>query len=166
MRPLQVGLADNLWRLGLKPKEYAFVVEYTKDFDARRAAAASGYAPDTGYQLRDKEHISTAVEMVLQHRLEQSHIDAEWLLWELVDNHMIARAQGKLTASNTALHLIGKHGKVDAFAAEKVVVATDKDVMDRLERARRRAAGVPLMTASANGNDAPATSEAPPVSFF
>lgn len=125
----------------LTPKEANFVIEYTKDFDARRAAAASGYAPDSGYQMLNKENIGTAIDRVLQQRLENCHITAEWLLMEAVDNHMIARQNGNVSASNTALGLIGKHIHVDAFAKDKIdlTVNSSKEVMERLLRGRRRA---------------------------
>jgi len=123
---------------GLQPKEANFVIEYCKDFAARRAAEASGYAPDTGYGLLKKEHINAAIENVLAHRLEASHIDAEWVLMEAVDNHLIARQQGNISASNTSLNLVAKHVFVDAFAAEKVEVNSDKEVMERLRRGRQR----------------------------
>ena len=56
----------------------------------------------------------------------------------MVDNHRIARQQGNITASNTALNMVGKHKRVDAFAADKIKVSTDADVMDRLVAARHR----------------------------
>ncbi len=123
---------------GLNPKEANFVIEYTKDFSARRAAEASGYAADTGYELKDREHIGRAIDRVLRQRLDASHIDAEWVLMEAVDNHLIARQQGNISASNTSLNLVAKHVMVDAFAAEKVEVSSDKEVMERLLRGRRR----------------------------
>ena len=124
----------------MRPKEANFVIEYTKDFSARRAAEASGYAADTGHQLKEKEHIAAAIENVLASRLEASHIDAEWVLMEAVDNHLIARQQGNISASNTSLNLVAKHVFVDAFAAEKVEVNSDKEIMDRLMRGRKRVA--------------------------
>ena len=124
---------------GLKPSELNFVIEYCKDFSARRAAEASGYQPDSGYQLKEKPHIQAAVNKVLESRLEASHIDAEWVLMECVDNHMIARQAGNISASNTALGIVAKHKMVDAFAAEKVDVTSDADVMSRLLRGRERA---------------------------
>ena len=123
---------------GLQPKEANFVIEFTKDFSARRAAEASGYAPDTGYQLKEKPAIAAAIERVLAERLEASHIDAEWVLMEAVDNHLIARQAGNISASNTSLNLVAKHVFVDAFAAEKVEVNSDKEVMERLLRGRKR----------------------------
>jgi len=123
---------------GLNPRDANFVVEYCKDFSARRAAEASGWSPDSGHGIRNKKHISAAIERVLAARLETSDIDAEWLLMEAVDNHLIARQRGNLPASNTALNLVAKHVFVDAFAAEKVEVNSDKEVMDRLLRGRKR----------------------------
>jgi len=126
---------------GLKSQEANFVIEYCKDFSARRAAEASGYAPDTGYQLKEKTHIAAAINHVLAQRLEASHIDAEWVLMEAVDNHLIARQQGNISASNTSLNLVAKHVFVDAFAAEKIEVNSDKEVMERLLRGRKRLHG-------------------------
>ena len=127
---------------GLSPKHANFVIEYAKDFSARRAAEASGFSPDSGYAIRDRDDVRAAIERVLGARLEASHIDAEWVLMEAVDNHMIARQAGNISASNTALTLVAKHVFVDAFAAEKVEVNSDKEVMDRLLRGRKRARGV------------------------
>lgn len=125
----------------LPAKEANFVVEYIKDFAPRRAAEASGYAPDTGYSLLQKPGISAAIEHIIQERLEVNQIDADWLLTEMVDNHMIARQQGNISASNTALNMVGKHKRVDAFAADKIKVSTDADVIDRLAAARNRLSG-------------------------
>jgi hypothetical protein len=128
----------DLVGIDLSVKHAAFVIEYIKDFDAQRAAIAAGYEPTSTSGLLNNEKIQEALERVLAGRLEQAMIDNEWLLMELVDNHLIARQSGKIAASNTALGLIGKHAKVDAFAAEKVIVAGDKEVMERLLRARER----------------------------
>tara|TARA_R110000850_G_scaffold161409_1_gene285964 strand:+ start:185 stop:637 length:453 start_codon:yes stop_codon:yes gene_type:complete len=122
----------------LPPKEAYFVVEYIKDFAPRRAAEAAGFAADYGYRLLDKVEVSNAIEVIIQQRLEENQIDTDWLLYEMVDNHRIARQQGNITASNTALNMVGKHKRVDAFAADKIKVSTDADVMDRLVAARHR----------------------------
>ena len=123
---------------GLKPQYANFVIEYVKDFAPRRAAEASGYSPDYGSTLKDKPDVAAAINHVLAQRLEASHIDAEWVLMEAVDNHLIARQQGNISASNTSLNLVAKHVFVDAFAAEKVNVTDDKEVMERLMRGRKR----------------------------
>jgi phage terminase small subunit len=134
----RISLAD-IYGVGISdPKRANFVIEYSKDFDARRAAAVSGYAADYGYKLRDDPEIQAALEHILTYRLETSHVDAEWLLWELVDNHQIARAAGNISASNTALNTLAKHAMIDAFAAEKVEIAGDEAIKERLLRARKR----------------------------
>jgi phage terminase small subunit len=131
----KVRLLDEL---RLPPKKANFVVEYIKDFAPRRAAEASGFSADHGYVLLKEPAVSDAVEYIIQQRLEVNMIDADWLLNEMVDNHMIARQQGNITASNTALNMVGKHKRVDAFAADKIKVSTDADVVDRLAAARQR----------------------------
>jgi len=123
---------------GLSPKEANFVIEYCKDFAPRRAAEASGYSADTGYRLKERFDIAACIDFVIAQRLETSHIDAEWVLLEAVDNHLIARQSGNINASNTALNLVAKHVFVDAFAAEKVEVNSDKEIMERLMRGRKR----------------------------
>ena len=125
---------------GLKPKEANFVIEFVKDFAARRAAEASGYSPDYGHKLMTKDHIQQAIDRILEARLETSHIDAEWVLMEAVDNHMIARQQGNITASNTALSLVAKHTMVDAMASDKLNmnIHADKEITEKLMRGRQR----------------------------
>ena len=123
---------------GLDAKQAAFIIEYSKDFDARRAAVVAGYAADYGYKLKEEPVVNAALERILQMRLDSSHIDAEWLLMELVDNHVIARQNGNITASNTALNILAKHAAVDAFAAEKVEIAGAEQIRERLMRARKR----------------------------
>jgi len=123
---------------GLNPKEGNFVVEYCKDFNARRSAKVSGYEPDHGYRLRKEPHIAAAIDRVVLRRLDATDIDAEWVLMEAVDNAIIAKQNSNISASNTALNLVAKHVMVDAFAADKVLSVTDKDIVERLQRARKR----------------------------
>jgi len=126
---------------GLNDKELRFVVEYVKDCNARRAAVASGACqPDSAYTYRDKAHVRAAINKLLSEALEAAQIDAEWLIMELVDNHRIARLEGNLSASNSALNTIAKHKFVDAFAADKVQVIDDKEIMSKLIRGRERVA--------------------------
>lgn len=129
----------------LEPKHASFVVEYVKDFAPRRAAEASGYASEYGYKLLLMVDVNEAIEYIIQQRLEVNMIDADWLLTEMVDNHMIARQQGNISASNTALGMVGKHKRIDAFAADKIKVTTDSDVMDRLTSARKRLSRVSFL---------------------
>ena len=131
----RIKLLDELH---LEPKHALFVIEYVKDCATRRAAEAAGYSSDYGYKLLEIPEISAAIDKIFQDRLEANMIDTDWLLYEMVDNHRIARQQGNITASNTALNMVGKHKRVDAFAADKIKVSTDADVMDRLVAARKR----------------------------
>ena len=54
---------------GLNPREANFVIEYCKDFSARRAAEASGWARDHGYKLVEKDHIAAAINRVISARV-------------------------------------------------------------------------------------------------
>lgn len=128
---------------GLTPKQAMFVIEYCKDFDPRRAAVASGHSADSGYQMKERPEITEAVDRIILTRMEESHIDAEWVLYEAVENHQIARQLGNITASNTALQLIAKHVSVDALAKDRVELSgsVDEEIMERLRRGRRRASG-------------------------
>lgn len=123
---------------GLSFRDFNFVVEYTKDFNPRRASVACGMDPDTGYIFRKKTHIVEAIETFLARRVEASDIDAEWVLMEAVDNVLISKQLGKMSASNAALNIVAKHCNVDAYAAEKVKIDTADDVVQRLKRARDR----------------------------
>ena len=135
----------------------AFVIEYSRDYDVTRAAQAVGISYSTGCDwIKNDPCVALALNNILESRLESSHIDAEWLLYELVDNHRIARERGNISASNTALSTIAKLAAVDAFAAEKTIVASDQDVMDRLMRGRSRMRD--------NGGDVPLQHK--PVSFI
>ena len=127
--------------VALPANKLNFVIEYSKDWNARRAAKASGYEPDSGYRLAQEDDIQAAIAAILSHRLDSSHIDAEWVLMEAVDNHRIARQADNISASNTALNLIAKHTMVDALASDKLNmnVQGDQAVMERLMRGRVRA---------------------------
>lgn len=127
---------------GLDVQRQVFVMEYCKDFAARRAAEAAGFAPDTGYKLLKEPQIEVTIARIIAARAEKAEIDAEWLLYEAVDNHYLARQQGNIASSNAALNLIAKHSAVDALAADRVQLIDDDEVMERLVAGRRRAAGL------------------------
>lgn len=126
---------------GLQIRHAVFVLEYLKDFDASLAAERAGFARATGLDLLNRPDVKETISLVLEKKMESIGIDAEWVLMELVDNHYLARQQGKLTASNTALRTIAAHATVDAFAAEKVQVASDDEIREVLLRGRRRGVG-------------------------
>lgn len=125
---------------GCTPQEINFVIEYTIDWNARRAAKASGYHPDMGYKLRERDHIEAAIKTVLLNRMDAASIDAEWVLLAAYDNYKIALSAGNITAANTALSIIAKHSAVDAFAAEKLMLVDDSEIKARLDRGRDRVA--------------------------
>ena len=145
----------DLVKMQMKPKEAAFVAEYMRDFNARRAAESAGYAPDTGYELLKREAIKQAIEYITQHSMQVAQIDANWVLLELVDNHHIARYQGNISASNTALLTIAKHAAVDALANQKVdlSVVSDTELAERLKRGRQRLAYKGVDTSPDDGID-------------
>ena len=129
----------------MKPKEMAYVIEYTKDFSPARAAERAGYTTSMGATLRDRPHIHEAIEMVLARRLETSQIDAEWVLLELADNHLLARQAGELGASNRALAEMNKHKLVDGLASAKTDVnISGGDMVSRIRRGRDRLAAESL----------------------
>lgn len=117
----------------------AFVVEYTKDFNTGLAAERCGLDPSQGGRLIEQKDVKHAISLILQRRMAQSDITAEWLLYEMVDNHTLARQMGNLSASNKALELIGKMASVDAFAADKIELKVGEELAERLVRGRERA---------------------------
>lgn len=125
--------------VGLTPKHANFVIEYLKDFDAQRAAEAAGYSRSSAPDILKRPDVAAAIDRVLEKRLENSDINAEWALMEAVDNHRIARQAGKYSASNTALGMIMRHRAVDAMSAERVEIASDEEIRNRLLRGRQRA---------------------------
>lgn len=113
----------------LQAQEACFVIEYVKDFSPRRAAEASGWAPDHGYELLKKEEVQDAISAILHERLDEVGIDASWLLYELVDNHRIARHQGNISASNTALKILAQLACIDAMASQRLDhMSSDKSI--------------------------------------
>lgn len=122
----------------LTVREVTFVIEYSKDWNLRRAAKAAGINEEVAMQLRDDPKLCEVFEKIMDQRLDAANIDAEWLLNEAVDNHVIARATGKIAASNAALNLIARHASVDALSAEKVVINESEEIAERLRRARLR----------------------------
>jgi phage terminase small subunit len=123
---------------GLTDRHAAFVIEYIKDFKADEAAVRAGYSPGTGYDLLQRDDVRTAIENILSKRLDLACIDADWHLQQLVDNHVLARQEGKLSQSNAALREIGRHAAVDSYSAEKVHIVGDEEIRARLNRGRKR----------------------------
>ena len=120
------------------PEYWRFVEEYVKDFNARRAARVSGLDPDQAYAVRDGPLVAETIQRVVEHKLASKDINKEWVLMFAVDNAIIARQSGNISASNTALTIVAKHTDVDAFAAEKHEISDSADLVTRLQRARAR----------------------------
>lgn len=123
---------------GMDTKHVMFVIEYLRN--GHKATAASehiGFAPDTGHKLLQRDDVQKAITVALL-EMYNAEIDAAWLLKEAVNNHYVARQMGNLPASNAALNLIAKHASVDAFAAEKLELASNEQIRERLARARKR----------------------------
>lgn len=126
--------------IGLTPQQAAFVIEYIKDFQHRRAALASGHNVESGSKLLNQPVIAAAIQHILIQQLDSAQITAEWVLMEAVDNHVISRQNNNMSGSNAALNLIAKHTMVDAIASDKLNmnVHGDKEIMERLTRGRKR----------------------------
>lgn len=71
----------------LRPKQALFVAEYLKDFNATRAALASGYSPKTarytGFKNLTKAHIQAALGVAIEARMERLHMEQDDVLTEL-----------------------------------------------------------------------------------
>lgn len=86
-----------------------------------RAANASRVDVDEASLWISGDHaVRRAVDRIIAERLEEAEINLDWVLYELKDNHHLARQQGNLTASNKALDQLAKHKSIDAYAASKV----------------------------------------------
>lgn len=105
---------------GLRGQKAVFVIEYLKDFAPRRAAEAAGYAPEYGAVLIKDWQIQDAIRVELESRLDEAGIDGTWILYELIDNHRIARQQGNINASNTALKILAQLALIDAMANKRL----------------------------------------------
>jgi phage terminase small subunit len=125
---------------GITARKAIFVIEYLKDRAPRRAAEAAGFAPEQGYKFLEDPRIVQAIGVIIEDQIEDACIDAEWLLYELVDNHRIARQTGNLAASNSALKTLAQHVSIDALAKQKIEVdvVTDKELLQRLQDGRKR----------------------------
>tara|TARA_R110000787_G_C13443394_1_gene446765 strand:- start:43793 stop:44257 length:465 start_codon:yes stop_codon:yes gene_type:complete len=124
-------------------KHALFVVEYLKDCAPRRAAEAAGFSPDYGQTLLEMPNIIAAIDYILAQRVDEAVVNADWVLWNMVDIHAIALQRGQLSAGMNALVNIGKHKQVDAFVAKeiKMEVSTNDELLQRLKRGRDRNSG-------------------------
>lgn len=126
----------------LTPREARLVIEYVKEENLHRAAKIAGISPAKASDMIETEKLRDALNKVYNHFFEEILPDAEWLLYELLDNHRIARHQGNISASNTALKTIMNHNMVNAAATQKIDldVQVPEEVVERLKRGRQRVA--------------------------
>lgn len=135
MKKLQHLMLEDI---PLPLREAHFVLEYCKDLDIHRAAEACGLAPEEAFELRVMEPVMEQIKVILQSRLTVQDITPDWLMQELYNLHHVCLQKGRLSTSLQTLKTIGALGKVDAYAAEKVELKTDRDIVDRLTRSRKR----------------------------
>lgn len=118
--------------------ESHFVLEYLKDFDIHRTAVVCGLTPEEAFDLRIRPDVLTEVVRLQQDTLTVKEITADWLSQELYELLNMCKQTGKLTTAHQVLKTIGSLGRVDAYAAEKVELKSDRDVVERLMRGRSR----------------------------
>jgi len=124
----------------MNDRELSFVIEYTKDFNPGRAAERVGFGNAIAIRLLERDNVKEAIEKILLRRLASSDIDAEWILLELADNHLLARQAGDLGVSTRVLSEMNKHKLVDGLASAKhdVNMLTPDDAAARIQRGRAR----------------------------
>lgn len=123
--------------LPLPPEQAQFVLEYCKDLSIHRAAAICNIDGETAYQWRTDPEVSEQILRVLRIRMNVPEINSEWLKQELYYTYLLSTQSGKLSVAMQCLNRLGMLGSVDAFAAEKVELKTDKDIVERLYRRRK-----------------------------
>jgi len=101
---------------GLHRSHALLIIEWLKDFSLQRAAEAAGMTFENATKVMKREDVRAIVDGQLEELMHNSQIDAQWLLFELVDNHRLARQQGNIAASNAALRIIAQHVTVKALA--------------------------------------------------
>jgi len=113
----------------LTPKQDLFVQEYLIDLNATQAAIRAGYSKHTAQEqssrLLSNVIISQAVKEANAQRLENTGINAQWVLDQSVDLYKECREKGELTAAKACMDLVGKHVDIAAFAERKILGVDD-----------------------------------------
>jgi hypothetical protein len=135
MKKLQHRILEDL---PLVKEEAHFVLEYCIDMNIHRVAAACNIDPERAFELRQREDISAVIQEIMQDRFTPHEITAEVLMQDFYRLHHVAMQQGKLPTALQALDRVARLGMVDAYAAEKVELKSDRDVVERLIRERKR----------------------------
>lgn len=135
MKKLQHRLIEDL---PLQVDEAHFVLEYCIDMDIHRVAAACNINAEQAFELRQREDVSAVIQQILRDRFTPYEITADVLMQDFYRLSHVAMQQGKLPTALQALDRVARLGMVDAYAAEKVELKSDRDVVDRLLRERKR----------------------------
>lgn len=150
----------------LKPNQEAFVLEYLKDFNARRAAEVAGYAHPSQQgprMVKNSPAIRKAIKEAMSERNERLGIDSNFVLAELIIALGIAKADVKPKLNSKTgkaikdddgnpvytrdtgaiikiLELIGKHTNVAAWDNKVQVNHTrDQELVEAIEAGKKQA---------------------------
>jgi phage terminase small subunit len=122
-------------------RQRRFIAEYLIDCNATQAAIRAGYssktATATASRLLTNVDLKHAIETAQTAAERRNNLTVDWVLGELQGSYRRALEQGKLSAANRALELLGKHlGMFDGRGAGGL--ANDNGV--NLATAQRRRA--------------------------
>ena len=115
-----------------------FVLEFAKDLDVLRAAQAIQISVDTAYEWLGEDKITAAIRNVMLKRAEQYRVDPEWLMQEWQDLYELCKQHRAFSTAVQCLKEMGRLGTVDAYAPEKVELKGDREIVEKLARARNR----------------------------
>jgi phage terminase small subunit len=150
----------------LSPKQERFVENYLVHSSIRRACKESGVHERTGTRWMQEprfQHVREELEKRQKERSERLELDADFVLRELYDTLQVLKAEVKPKLSSKTgkpikdedgnavytrndnailrcLDLLGRHMNVKAWD-NTVKVDVDADLIERLERGRRRMRG-------------------------
>ena len=97
----------------MTPKQKTFIAEYLIDLNATQAAIRAGYSKRSAYsqgqRLLKLAVTAKAIAKSQHERAERTKTNADWVINELVSNHVTATEDRNLAQSTRALELIGKH---------------------------------------------------------
>ena len=148
----------------MTPKENLYLKHYLVHLNQEAAARFAGYAHPhvEGHKVFHRAHMQKEIQKAMNERTKKLDIDAEFVLKELHELYRRVMQEVKpalnsktgkaitdddgnvlytfnANAALKALELIGKHMKVDAFAANKVQLGVSENLVRRLHAGRDRA---------------------------
>lgn len=135
---------EQLTGIELNVQQVDFVIEYTKDYDHRRAAERIGMSPDTGLKMIEDSTIKEAIRIVYNNQMQAADITPETVKEYMLGLYNIAIQKGQLGVASKQLDQLARHSHVDAYAAQRVAVAADAEVAAALAGGRKRIAALKL----------------------